>query len=174
MNIINLKRVADLGSEPVTLTEAKTQLKVDFSDDDTKITALIPAARRFVEGYCNISIVYQRVELIAILETEWKLPLGPVIGLESVLVASGTQGSGPVNYESSTQEWTIDGDSFDPRSCSRQKITYTAGNFCPEDLKQVVLEVLTYLYENRGREVKQDEILFILQKADHYKVLLWI
>lgn len=173
--IIEVKRVADLAGEPVTLQEAKTQLKVDFSDHDTEITALITKARRFVENYCNISIVYQRVELIAILEHEWKLPYGPVVGIESVADSSGTQGSGPTLFTAQTGDWRYDGNEFWPISgCLRTKIIYTAGSYCPEDLKHVILEALTYLYENRKRDVKPDELLMVLKEADNYKVLLWI
>jgi hypothetical protein len=172
--IINLKRVADLGSEFITLQEAKTQLRVDFTDDDTEITALITKARRLVENYCSISIVYQRIELVAILEHCWKLPYGPVIGIESVADSTGTQGSAPVNYTTSTNDWRFDGDSFDPGVYSyRNKIVYTAGNHCPEDLKQVILKVITHLYENRGRTSNEDNLDKILKEADHYKVLLW-
>lgn len=173
--IINVKRVADLAGEPITLAEAKTQLRVDFTDDDTEITRFIPKARKFVENYLNISIVYQRIELIAILEHEWKLPYGPVIGIESVADSTGTQGSAPVNYTTATSDWQFDGDEFIPGpTCVRTKITYTAGNFCPADIQNVILEVLTFLYENKGREPEQNELLPLLQKADHHKVMLWI
>jgi uncharacterized phiE125 gp8 family phage protein len=37
-------------SEPITLTEAKAHLRVDVTDDDAYITALITAAREYAEG----------------------------------------------------------------------------------------------------------------------------
>lgn len=171
--IINLRRVVVLGAEPVTLTEAKAQLIVTFADDDLPITELITKARQFVENYCNNSIVYQRVELIG--RNVGKLPYGPVIGIETVEDSQGTPGSGPASYSSSTSGWSIDGDSYCAGgSCSKQRIVYTAGNFCPPDLKQVILKLITHLYENRGRTLQEDDIKKILKEANYYQVLLWI
>ena len=39
--------------EPVTLTEAKEQLKVDFDQDDLIIVSMISTARAKAERYCN-------------------------------------------------------------------------------------------------------------------------
>ncbi len=172
--IIKLTRVADIGAVPIYLDEAKTQLRVTYSDDDTEITALIKKAIRHVENYCNISIIYQRIELIGRLENEWSLPYGPVIGLESVSTSVSNPGSAPVAYESATTNWTIDGDLFDPMGCYRYKITYTAGNFLPDDLKDVCLQALTFLYENRGKDIKTEDLKNILNNASNYFVPLWI
>lgn len=45
--------------EPITLTEAKEQLRVDHSDHDTMITGLIQAAREQIESLCGRAIVQQ-------------------------------------------------------------------------------------------------------------------
>jgi uncharacterized phiE125 gp8 family phage protein len=45
--------------EPITLTEAKEQLRVDHSDHDTMITGLIQAAREQVEAMCGRAIIQQ-------------------------------------------------------------------------------------------------------------------
>lgn len=173
--IVDLKRVAVLGAEPVTLQEAKTQLIVTDNDNDAKITELITVARLYVENYCSISIVYQRIQLVAILVNEWKLPYGPVIGLESVEQSLTTPGSGPNTYETQTGDYQIAGDWFNPvYSTLLQRVTYTAGYpACPYDLKQVILKVIAHLYDNRGQSIKEDDIKQILKAADHYRVLIW-
>ena len=40
-------------TEPITLAEAKSHLRVTFEDDDSYITALITAARQYAENYQN-------------------------------------------------------------------------------------------------------------------------
>lgn len=175
--IIDLKRLTDLGPEPVSLTEAKTKLRVDFTDDDTEITALITRARRYVENKLNISVVYQRIQLIACLECEWKLPYGPVVGLEAVSNSQGSSGSGPVTYEPVTSDWQIDGDLYNPAGAFyRQKIVYTAGyGICPDDLKDLILQVVVFLYENRGRGVDVNKLgEIILNNGSQYFVPIWI
>lgn len=168
--IIDLKRVADIGSEPIDTATAKLQPRITFSDDDTEIAALITKARKYIENYCNISIVIQRIKLVMKVEEEFNLPLGPVIGIELVEDYQGVTGSGPVSYATSEADWQIDGDLYDPGCGYRQRITYTTGmDECPADLKDVILELICFLYENRGKEPTIDEMMPILLKAQHYQ-----
>lgn len=172
--IIDLQRVEDIGPVPISLAEAKTQLRVTFSEDDAEITTLILKAIKHVENYCNISIIYQRVMLIGCMHRDWKLPYGPVIGVESVSDSANNPGSGPATFTTTERNWTIDGDIYGPGGGYRQKIIYTAGNFLPADLKDAVLQVLTFLYENRGMKPDVSQLQEVLKNADRYKSLLWI
>lgn len=45
--------------EPVSLAEAKQHLRVDITDDDALITALITAAREYCEGFQNRAYITQ-------------------------------------------------------------------------------------------------------------------
>lgn len=54
-----LRLVTDATSEPVTLTEAKAFCRVDVSDDDTLLTSLIKAARRYVEKETGLALMTQ-------------------------------------------------------------------------------------------------------------------
>lgn len=47
--------------EPVTLTEAKAHLKVDFTEEDTLIEMYIAAARDYAEKYCNRALMTQTI-----------------------------------------------------------------------------------------------------------------
>ena len=48
------------GTSVVTLADAKEFLRVDSSDEDTTITALLDAAVAWVEDYCNRSFSGRR------------------------------------------------------------------------------------------------------------------
>lgn len=111
-NIIDCARAESSPTEPCTLAEAKAQAIVTYTDDDTLITSFIKMARKAVENYCNISIVVQSVTLIADLYNDYELPYGPVTGITGVQTMSGQAGSGPVAYETATQQWQTDGTQF--------------------------------------------------------------
>lgn len=52
-----------VATEPVTLVEAKLHLRVDTSDEDALITALITAARQFAEHYTGRALAPQTLEM---------------------------------------------------------------------------------------------------------------
>ena len=54
--------VTPAASEPITLTEAKNFLRVDGTDDDTLITALISAAREMCEQYTRRILVTTTID----------------------------------------------------------------------------------------------------------------
>jgi len=57
--VLNYQLITPPAIEPVTLEQAKSQLRVDFSQDDSLITALISAAREYVEQNLNRAIYNQ-------------------------------------------------------------------------------------------------------------------
>ncbi|MBI1268372.1 MAG: hypothetical protein GC193_13175 [Cryomorphaceae bacterium] len=59
---VNAKVVATLGSEPITVAEAKNYLKVDFGADDALIERCIVAARAYVERYIDATIVQATID----------------------------------------------------------------------------------------------------------------
>jgi uncharacterized phiE125 gp8 family phage protein len=73
-------------TEPVTLSEAKLHLRVDVSDDDTLITALIIAARRMAEQHTGRALVTQEwvYTLDAFPVAEIILPLPQLVSVDVV------------------------------------------------------------------------------------------
>jgi len=55
----SLVRSSPPAVEPVSLAEAKAQARVDISDDDTYISALITSAREYLEEMLDISMITQ-------------------------------------------------------------------------------------------------------------------
>lgn len=58
----SLTRYAAPAAEPVSLAEAKSQCRVDTSDEDTYISSLITAAREYMEEMLDISMITQTWE----------------------------------------------------------------------------------------------------------------
>lgn len=54
---MGLVLVTPPASQPVTLATAKLHVRQDLNDDDTLLTALIPAARRYIEEYTRRSLM---------------------------------------------------------------------------------------------------------------------
>ena len=50
-------------SEPLTLSETKSYLRVDHSNDDALITSLIIASRQFVEEHTGRGLMTQTLNL---------------------------------------------------------------------------------------------------------------
>lgn len=59
-------------AEPVTLEEAKTQLRVEFNEDDTLISSYITAAREWAEGFLNTALVAAEGEEPPTVKQTWK------------------------------------------------------------------------------------------------------
>jgi uncharacterized phiE125 gp8 family phage protein len=55
----SLVRSVQPAVEPVTLSEAKAQCRVDISDDDAYLTALITCAREYLEEMLDLSMITQ-------------------------------------------------------------------------------------------------------------------
>lgn len=81
-------------SEPITLTEAKAQCRVETADDDTYIAALITAARVHIEQMAGIKVFTQTVEFRGSDFADMaSLPVAPIQSVTSVnyLDAAGAE-----------------------------------------------------------------------------------
>lgn len=72
-------------SEPVSLVEARRQVRVDFDDDDATLTELIATARNHVEKYCS---AYLATQTVAVQTDSWcdlaHLPVRPAQSVTSI------------------------------------------------------------------------------------------
>jgi Phage gp6-like head-tail connector protein len=170
------KTEAYVGTEPVSLIEAKAWCLIDFTDDDTLITSLITQSRMAIEDYCALSIVPKTIFLTARnpppinanvntlnyrwdasfygwpMNFEWtELPWGPVAAVQSVTVINT---DGTVNILAQNADWYLSGTSFIKMRINmwydQILIQYFTPYYCPQPLKEAILNEIAFRYENRG------------------------
>ena len=130
--------IAGPGEEPVTLAEAKAFCRIDGSDEDALVSALIAAARLQVESLTGRALVTQTWRLTMTCAPRLvELPVIPAASLVAAPDGAVLQSDAVLLVEP-TDELTVD---------------YTAGYGdaadVPGDLKQAVLTLVAYWYENR-------------------------
>ena len=164
-------------SEPVSLEEAKSWLRLDSGDEDAIVTALVASARAAVEAATSKLLVMQTWRLVL---DEWPrvatgfcsvappgsamltIPLGPVASITAIRIydASGTpQVVSPATYalRGAPDDRWIDFIAAPPspsRTRAGIEIDIVAGFGAPADvpqpLRQAILMLVARLYENRG------------------------
>ena len=130
--------IAGPGEEPVTLAEAKAFCRIDGSDEDALMSARIAAARLQVESLTGRALVTQTWRLTMTCASRLvELPVIPAASLVDAPDGAVLQGDAVLLVEPA-DELTVD---------------YTAGygdaGDVPGDLKQAVLTLVAYWYENR-------------------------
>ena len=147
-----LQLLSPPAQEPVSLAEAKLHLRVDFSDDDALITALIAAARQAAETITNRQLVTARWKLVldafpgpslmgvpagrpftlpghAILIP--KVPVQAVVSIDYLDMGSQQQTMPPANY-------AVDA------ACEPARITPVFGQIWPITLPQIGAVSVTF------------------------------
>ncbi len=61
MSYRSLRTVTPPVVEPVTLAEAKAHCRIDTDTDDAYVTALVTAAREWVESYLDEALLHQQL-----------------------------------------------------------------------------------------------------------------
>ncbi len=151
---------------PVSLTEAKSHLKVDTTADDTYITSIIKAATQLSEEYTNRffidTIIDQTCSDFAQLQTLFKSKVSAVAHVKyydsdnSLQTLSATIYDTQLQYEPS-QIQLADDKSF-PEITKRNDAVvarYTVGygsaaSDVPEIIKQAILLTIGNFYQNRA------------------------
>lgn len=109
----SLKRIGGPAVEPVTLAEAKAQCRVDTSTDDSYLSALIVAAREYVEDYLDRTLVHTnwRMRLDGF-PAEIELPRPPMAssGTSTAVTITYTIGDSGGTAVLSASEYRVDRD----------------------------------------------------------------
>ena len=129
------------GSEPVTLAQAKAYNRVLFSVDDSTIELLITQARETLEQATNLSLVEQTIELtLDTYKDKFRLPYGPISAITTVTV----------NTDNVTADYISDNGLIKFNGTGTLKAEYEAGGVEFQGLKIAMLEMIAFLYTNRG------------------------
>jgi len=154
-------------SEPITLAECKTQLRVEssFTDDDTWINDTIPVVREQVEGLINRALMNQTLELaLPEFKDVIELPKPPLSSLTSVKYydddnALQTLASSEYIVNDYDEPTTINKlstinypSTFDRPDAVlvRYQAGYPDAASVPAMVKQAMLMIMTDLYDNRS------------------------
>lgn len=164
------RRTVDPAAEPVSLTEAKAQLRVDASDEDTYITSLIQTAREVAEDRTGRALLSQT--WLATLDNGSlpadgivELPRPPLQSISSITYID-TDGATQALASSS---YTLDTTSEPGRIyfedmpsiksvMNALKITYVAGysdaDAVPMKIKQGILLLIGHWFNHREEVVR--------------------
>lgn len=156
-------------SEPITVAEAKSHLRVDTSDDDTLIGDLIQSAREYLEDADNVALVSRKYDVAFDRFPDGNdpivLPRAPLAGVTHVKYygetgATSTLSSSNYQVDSTSKPGRIliDQDADWPTDSLRSgngvvvRITagYGAASAVPESFKSQIKLLVGDLYEHRG------------------------
>lgn len=174
--------------EPLTLAEAKLHLRVadTFTADDDYVTALIVAARRFVENYTGRALIEQTFDLKLDSFPCWQIdvPRPPLISVTSITyvdTAGDTQTVDAADYQVDTD--ADQGGRIQPAYLKYWKSTradlnavvirciagylgagspasdYDYSANVPAEIKQAMLLVIGHLYEHRESVSEQAGVI---------------
>jgi uncharacterized phiE125 gp8 family phage protein len=159
--------LADGVVEPVSLTDAKNWMRIDYTSDDTLIQSLINASRVHIEKLTGVAFVNKLlksyIQTTGYEPSVWMvdLPYGPVICIDSVKIKTGIN-----TWESLTKN-------EDYEVIAGKLWLYTQGNYevqyqsgyssAPEDIANDILALTTWQYENRGKKMNADPQALISQ-----------
>ena len=153
--------------EPVSLSEAKAHLRVDGTDEDVLITALILSARKHLETWLARSLITQSWRLML---DDWPhsstvdLPLSPLQSIEAVETYDADDVATPVaalayfvdTVSDPARLVRISGDAWPApgRAANGVEIRFTAGygdaaSNVPQPLRQALHLLVAHWFERR-------------------------
>ena len=162
------------GGEPLNLSEVKDWLRVDGDDDDSLITNLITQVRELVESYLGTSIALQDITLTTGNGGSGiTLPYQPIASITSVQDDDGND----VSYDWNGYMLSFNNMIISVTAGSTPDhftVVYEAGYATiPAGLKLGLLEVIAWLYENRGDAGKLNYMIYQNANLQPYRAKIW-
>ena len=157
------KVITAVSTEPVSLTEAKAQVRVTGTSEDTLITNLIKAAREYCENVTGRALASQTLELLLdrFPPGGFELPMPPLQSVTSIKYTNSDGDESTVSAE----DYIVDADrqigrvilgygkswpSFTPYPSNPIRVRYVAGyTSAPQSIKQAMLLLIAHWFANR-------------------------
>lgn len=155
------------GTNDITLELAKAHMRVSGTADDTLITSLIDQSRVIIEDYTDRSLVANEIAITISPRESIVLPLEPVTS-NSIEVTDLTT-SESVEYTYDGLELVLDEDIENSLS-----IYYETYPNVPDGLKLGWLEVIAFLYDNRGDLANLQHFLLNNTNVALYRQKIWV
>jgi uncharacterized phiE125 gp8 family phage protein len=144
-------------TEPISLAEAKSFLRVDISDDDTLIGGLIKTATNQCELSIDKSLITKKYKLSLYekMERFVVLPHRPIQSIESITKYdeegdSDVVSSGVYNLDTEKGQIVMEQNLYDYKI----EVIYTAGygvaSAVPDDIKHALLIHIAKMYDDRN------------------------
>jgi len=174
-------------TEPITLAEAKLHLRVNNSLEDSLITALIIAARQWVENYSMRPLMTQTLQANydSIIDKEIRLNKFPIQSITSVKYIDLNGNEQTINSSNYTTDLIrpigrilLENIPSMKNTLNAFKIRFVAGytsaDLVPKTYRSAMLLLIAHLYENKQQAQSQalTEIPFgikVLLDIDHNK-----
>ena len=148
--------VADAVVEPVSLTDAKNWMRIDYTSDDSLIQGLLNASRVHLEKLTGLSFVNKLIrtnfELTGTYPPVWMvdLPYGPLVCLDELKMKIGIA---TYNTLTKNEDFEVIGGKVWLYEQGIYSALYQGGfGTLPEDLASDILTLTTWQYENRGKK----------------------
>lgn len=159
--IINsVQIVSDAVVEPVSLTDAKTWMRIDYDTDDDLIGDLISSARKHIEKLCGVNFVNKLMRtnftLSGTTNDVWMvdLPYGPLICVNELKFKTGF-----TTYDILVKDTDYEqlGGKLWLYTKGTYICTYQAGyGSVPDDIKSDILTLVAWSYDNTGKKFTGD------------------
>lgn len=133
------------GSELLTTQNVKDYVRIDTSDDDSIISAMITQARIWCENFISRDIVAKnRTYYLDETNGLFSLPFGPISSISSITI----KGTATTDYEIlGLDNETIE---LDGGPAQQVKVTYVTSGQNDSLLKQAMLQLISTYYDNRS------------------------
>lgn len=153
--------INDVVSEPVSLTDAKNWMRItNYTSDDSMIRELLQSARIHIEKLCGRSLASKtlkaNISLTGSIPSVWMvdLPYSPLVCVTEVKRKTGMN---TYDILTENEDFEVIGGKIWFYIAGIYSIKYEAGySPLPEDLKNDILTLTAWMYENRGKAMNAD------------------